>query len=87
MMYPILCKVQYETLHDIFRTRQVWIQLGFSLVVNWIVAPLIMVPNLLNPFTQSNSGGKRYTNSGGLPTFSWVSPGLFSPTRRNCVRG
>lgn len=43
MMYPILCKVQYETLHRIFRTRQIWIQLGFSLVVNWIVAPLIMV--------------------------------------------
>lgn len=43
MMYPILCKVQYEKLHEIFRTREIWIQLGFSLVVNWIVAPLFMV--------------------------------------------
>jgi ACR3 family arsenite transporter len=43
MMYPILCKVQYERLHEVFRSRQVWIQLGFSLVVNWIIAPFIMV--------------------------------------------
>lgn len=43
MMYPILCKVKYETLHRIFAHRQIWIQLGFSVVVNWIVAPLFMV--------------------------------------------
>ncbi|KAK1638385.1 arsenical-resistance protein [Colletotrichum phormii] len=43
MMYPILCKVQYEKLHTIFRTREVWIQLGFSIILNWIVAPLFML--------------------------------------------
>ncbi|KAG7136739.1 Arsenical-resistance protein Acr3 like [Verticillium longisporum] len=43
MMYPILCKVQYEKLHIIFRTREIWIQLGFSIVVNWIVAPFFML--------------------------------------------
>jgi ACR3 family arsenite transporter len=43
MMYPILCKVQYEKLHEVFGGRQVWVQLGFSVVVNWIVAPFIMV--------------------------------------------
>ncbi|KAH7359357.1 arsenite resistance protein arsB [Plectosphaerella cucumerina] len=43
MMYPILCKVQYEKLHIVFRTREVWIQLGFSLIVNWIIAPLFML--------------------------------------------
>lgn len=43
MMYPILCKVQYEKLHEVFRERQVWVQLGFSIVVNWVVAPLIML--------------------------------------------
>lgn len=43
MMYPILCKVRYETLHHFFRKRQVWIQIGFSIVVNWIIAPLFMV--------------------------------------------
>jgi hypothetical protein len=43
MMYPILCKVKYETLHRIFAHRQIWIQLGFSVVANWIIAPLLMV--------------------------------------------
>ncbi|KAK5069365.1 arsenicals resistance [Lithohypha guttulata] len=43
MMYPILCKVRYETLHRVFAHRQVWIQLGFSVFVNWIVAPLLML--------------------------------------------
>ncbi|KAJ0287796.1 hypothetical protein COL940_002293 [Colletotrichum noveboracense] len=42
MMYPILCKVQYEKLHEIFRTREIWIQLGFSVVINWIIAPFFM---------------------------------------------
>ncbi|KAK5663419.1 hypothetical protein OQA88_3848 [Cercophora sp. LCS_1] len=43
MMYPILCKVQYETLPAILRTRQIYIQLLFSLVANWIIAPLFML--------------------------------------------
>ncbi|KAK3906950.1 arsenical-resistance protein Acr3 [Staphylotrichum tortipilum] len=43
MMYPILCKVQYEKLHEVFRTREIWIQLGFSIIINWIIAPLLML--------------------------------------------
>ncbi|KAK1758933.1 sodium bile acid symporter family-domain-containing protein [Echria macrotheca] len=43
MMYPILCKVQYETLHDVFSHRGVWKQVGFSVFVNWIVAPFFML--------------------------------------------
>ncbi|KAG7285858.1 hypothetical protein NEMBOFW57_008152 [Staphylotrichum longicolle] len=43
MMYPILCKVQYEVLHRIFSHRGAWKQIGFSVFVNWIVAPLFMV--------------------------------------------
>ncbi|KAI5248136.1 arsenical-resistance protein ACR3 [Aureobasidium subglaciale] len=43
MMYPILCKVQYETLHLAFKTKQLWIQVGFSIIVNWIVAPFLML--------------------------------------------
>lgn len=43
MMFPILCKVQYEKLHYILRLRRIWIQLAFSFVVNWIFAPLLMV--------------------------------------------
>jgi ACR3 family arsenite efflux pump ArsB len=45
MMYPILCKVEYEKLHEIFRQREIWVQLGFSIIINWIVAPLLMVSN------------------------------------------
>ncbi|KAK4892487.1 arsenicals resistance [Elasticomyces elasticus] len=43
MMYPILCKVKYETLHLAFREKELWIQIGFSIVVNWIIAPLLML--------------------------------------------
>jgi ACR3 family arsenite transporter len=43
MMYPILCKVRFETLHRLFRTRALWVQIGFSILMNWIVAPLLMV--------------------------------------------
>ncbi|TGO49314.1 hypothetical protein BOTNAR_0436g00020 [Botryotinia narcissicola] len=42
MMYPILCKVKFETLHLVFQKKDIWVQIGFSLVVNWIVAPLLM---------------------------------------------
>jgi len=43
MMYPILCKVRYEVLHLLFRTRALWVQIGFSILMNWIVAPLLML--------------------------------------------
>lgn len=43
MMYPILCKVRYEMLHRLLRTRDIWIQLSFSIFLNWIIAPFLMV--------------------------------------------
>ncbi|KIW50186.1 arsenical-resistance protein [Exophiala xenobiotica] len=43
MMYPILCKVRFETLHHSFREKALWVQIGFSIVVNWIIAPLFML--------------------------------------------
>ncbi|PLB42008.1 arsenic resistance protein [Aspergillus candidus] len=43
MMYPILCKVRYETLHRSFSEKSLWIQVGFSIIVNWIIAPLFML--------------------------------------------
>ncbi|OJJ04049.1 hypothetical protein ASPVEDRAFT_764793 [Aspergillus versicolor CBS 583.65] len=43
MMYPILCKVRYETLHRSFREKSLWIQVAFSIVINWIVAPFFML--------------------------------------------
>jgi ACR3 family arsenite efflux pump ArsB len=42
MMYPILCKVRYETLHRTFRSKQLWIQVAFSVLVNWLIAPFLM---------------------------------------------
>ncbi|PKX94698.1 arsenic resistance protein [Aspergillus novofumigatus IBT 16806] len=43
MMYPILCKVRFETLHRSFREKALWIQVAFSILVNWIIAPLFML--------------------------------------------
>jgi hypothetical protein len=43
MMYPILCKVRFESLHHLFQTRALWVQVAFSVFMNWIVAPLLMV--------------------------------------------
>ncbi|KAG9565352.1 arsenical-resistance protein, partial [Aureobasidium melanogenum] len=43
MMYPILCKVKYETLHLAFKEKKLWGQIGFSIVMNWIVAPFLML--------------------------------------------
>ncbi len=43
MMYPILCKVSYETLHLLLQKRDIWIQIAVSFVLNWIIAPLFMV--------------------------------------------
>ena len=42
MMYPILCKVKYETLHHVFQKREIWIQIAFSIVMNWLIAPFLM---------------------------------------------
>jgi arsenite transporter len=47
MMYPILCKVRYESLHEILSHKGVWKQIGFSLFVNWILAPFLMVRQAL----------------------------------------
>lgn len=50
MIYPILCKVEFEVLHHVFAQKQVWKQLGFSVLANWIICPFIMVSKLLRFF-------------------------------------
>ncbi|WZH50316.1 sodium bile acid symporter family-domain-containing protein [Fusarium acuminatum] len=42
MMYPILCKVRYESLHKLLAHREMWKQIMFSIVINWVVAPFLM---------------------------------------------
>ncbi|GAA6030406.1 hypothetical protein JCM8097_009092 [Rhodosporidiobolus ruineniae] len=43
MMWPILCRVSPTALFKLFRQRQLWQHLLFSVVVNWVVAPLVML--------------------------------------------
>ncbi|KAK9476259.1 sodium bile acid symporter family-domain-containing protein [Lipomyces japonicus] len=43
MMYPIMCKVQFESLHKLLTVKALWTQVAISLAINWIVAPLVMV--------------------------------------------
>ena len=43
MMYPILCKIKYESMHKLLSQRDMWKQILFSVIINWIVAPFLMV--------------------------------------------
>ncbi|PBK75948.1 arsenical-resistance protein ACR3 [Armillaria solidipes] len=43
MIWPALAKVQWERLPDLFRNRNIWLHLAISFVLNWIIAPFIML--------------------------------------------
>ncbi|PFH48607.1 hypothetical protein AMATHDRAFT_180210 [Amanita thiersii Skay4041] len=43
MMWPILTKVQYEKLPQIFSSSRIWIHIIISLTLNWIFGPLVML--------------------------------------------
>ncbi|KAI8610099.1 sodium bile acid symporter family-domain-containing protein [Chytriomyces sp. MP71] len=42
MMYPVLCKVKYETLPHILSTRTALRTIAFSMLINALLAPLLM---------------------------------------------
>ena len=37
-----MLQVRYEIMFEIFKRRSIWFQLTMSLVLNWIVGPLLM---------------------------------------------
>ncbi|TFK32066.1 arsenical-resistance protein ACR3 [Crucibulum laeve] len=43
MMWPVLTKVQYETLPKVFASSRIWIHIGISLILNWIIGPFMML--------------------------------------------
>lgn len=43
MMYPVLVKVRYESFMNIFRLRDTYRQLIFSICSNWLIGPFIML--------------------------------------------
>lgn len=67
MIYPILCRVEFEVLHRVFAQKQVWKQLGFSVIVNWVICPFIMVSTL-----GINEKKKKLTNSGIQLGLAWA---------------
>ncbi|TXT06146.1 hypothetical protein VHUM_03619 [Vanrija humicola] len=43
MMWPILTKVQYERFPVIFSSAQIWKHIAWSLLINWVIAPFVML--------------------------------------------
>ncbi|KAH7883086.1 sodium bile acid symporter family-domain-containing protein [Phlebopus sp. FC_14] len=43
MMWPILTKVRYEALRHILLSEKLWVHMGISLILNWIIGPLVML--------------------------------------------
>jgi arsenite transporter len=42
-MWPVLTKVQYEALPAIFSSRRIWVHIGLSMFLNWIIGPFVML--------------------------------------------
>ncbi|KXN90163.1 Arsenite resistance protein ArsB, partial [Leucoagaricus sp. SymC.cos] len=43
MMWPALTKVQYEKLPGLFSSIKLWMHIGISLVLNWLIGPFLML--------------------------------------------
>lgn len=85
MMYPILCKIKFETLHRVLQSREIWWQIVFSVVVNWIFAPFLMVSSLAIfldwPISMLWIETGWFVNSNSLG-----SPGHFYRTKMVCAK-
>lgn len=42
-MPAVLTKVQYECLPTVFSTRKIWVHIGISFLLNWLIAPMVML--------------------------------------------
>ncbi|KAI7855559.1 arsenical-resistance protein ACR3 [Circinella umbellata] len=42
MMYPIMVDVKYEKLYKILTSKPIWIQIAISILINFVVGPIIM---------------------------------------------
>lgn len=85
MMYPILCKVRYETLHKLFQTKALWVQIGFSIVMNWIVAPLLMVCHPISLCDLNTNGLQLGLAWAFLPDRSDLRTGLILVGLARCI--
>lgn len=81
MMYPILCKVRYESLHQVLAHREIWKQIAFSILVNWIVAPFLMVRDSISSLVTAVTSMETNHISGSL---DWR--GLSSPMKTDYER-
>jgi arsenite transporter len=43
MMIPPLCKVRWESISDFIRRKNLWKHMIFSLIVNWLISPFVML--------------------------------------------
>lgn len=75
MMYPILCKVKYESMHKLLSQRDMWKQIIFSVIINWIVAPFLMVGPLPVTPASSFSGHRELTMDSLARSSVGFSPG------------
>jgi arsenite transporter len=74
MMWPILTKVQYEALPQIFRSRRIWVQIGISLLLNWIIGMSNAAVYSLRPYQSATQGplvmlGLAWATLPDLPTY------------------
>lgn len=69
--------VQFEKLHEIFRGRQILVQIVFSILVNWIVTPL---------FTMHQTALYLDNNAGSLTSDSLPLLGPSRPTKHRCTK-